>query len=71
MTKRMCTVCDLCDEIVKEGYILEMRADLPPNSVGNVESWDLCPACRNTLLEFFRSKKGSDIPIINNPTEVL
>ena len=71
MSKKMMTVCDLCGGIVERGYILELREDLPQNSTGAVESWDLCPECRNTLLAFFRSKQQSDVPIINNPTVVI
>ena len=66
MTKKMMTICDLCEAVVEKGYILELREDLPINQAGNVMSWDLCPQCRQTLLDFFQSRKPSDVPIINN-----
>ena len=71
MSKKMMTICDLCGGIVERGYILEMREDLPQNSTGTMESWDVCPDCKGALLAFFRSKQQSDIPIINNSTVIL
>lgn len=68
MTKKMMTICDLCDTVVEKGYILELREDLPMNQTGDVMSWDLCPQCRQTLLDFFQSRKPSDVPIINTGT---
>ena len=63
MSKRMMTICDLCGTVVEKGFIIEMREDLPQNAVGTVESWDVCPQCRQTLDDFFKSKKPSDVPI--------
>lgn len=65
MTKKMMTICDICEDVVENGYVLEMRRDLPENQLGSVERWDLCPECRDVLLAFFNSKKQSDVPIIN------
>lgn len=64
MSKKMMTVCDLCGGIVEKGYVLELREDLPQNSAGTVESWDLCPDCRGVLKDFFKSRQQSDIPVI-------
>lgn len=66
MTKRFIVECDICGAHCEEHetFIMEMRADLPDGQTSEVERWDVCPECRKTLLDFFRSRKGSDIPII-------
>jgi len=66
MTRKMMVECDLCGGYHEEHttYIMEMRPDLAQGQTGDVENWDVCPECRKVLLDFFRSRKGSDIPII-------
>ena len=36
-----------------------------PNTAGDVEQYDICEECKGTLGEWLKSKKPSDVPIIN------
>jgi hypothetical protein len=67
MSKVQCIKCDICGKLAEEfsGYSLEIRRNLMPNSVGNVEQYDICEECKGTLGEWLRSKKPSDVPIVN------
>lgn len=67
MSKITCVKCDLCGKIDEElsCYTMEIRKNLPQNAAGTVETFDLCPDCKNTLGTWIQSKKPSDVPIIN------
>ena len=74
MTRKMCMICDICGELIADetnGYVMNIgRAEPVLNTVASTESYDVCPACKDTLESWIKGRKGpvtnvGEIPVIN------
>ena len=67
MTKKYVVECDLCGTYCEEHetYILEIRPDLAPGQSGDVEKMDICPECKQILLDFIKSRTEPCVPEVN------
>ena len=74
MTRKMCMICDICGELIADetkGFEMMIRRVTQDNAISTNESYDVCPACKDTLESWIKGRKepvitaASDIPIIN------
>lgn len=74
MTRKMCMICDICGELIADetkGFEMVIRRVTHDSTTLSDESYDVCPACKDTLENWIKGRKEpappvtGDIPIIN------